>query len=190
MEATQPCLAASTALLAAALGRRGQHQRIERMNIRPFTSPITRRSSSAPHMRGGRCRPTSWFYGSDPLRSATPISRATRPPYSGVVGVRTSLCSDTAIARTRIVPSESTVIIISPIRAGVRYRLDPKRIIAAPIASPRPIATDVAESLGDLAAWRWQSDGHTNWGLGLYGHEYTSQEGFERHQDRRHIRTS
>jgi hypothetical protein len=43
---------------------------------------------------------------------------------------------------TTIAPSKSTVNIISPIRAGVRYRWDPKRIIAAPHTHrPRPAPT-------------------------------------------------
>ena len=54
-------------------------------------------------------------------------------------------------------PSKSSVTIIGPIRAAVRYRLDPKRIIAAPMPSPPARATSVVESLGDLVAWRWRS---------------------------------
>ena len=106
-------------------------------------------------------------YGSDPLRSATPISRMTRPPFSGVVCVRTSLCSDAVMTRppfpgptlrTTIAPSKSSVTIISPLRAAVRYRLDPKRIISAPMRiAPGPAATGIVESLGDLVAWRWRS---------------------------------
>jgi hypothetical protein len=96
-------------------------------------------------------------YGSDPLRSATPLSEVTRPPFAGMVCVRTSLGPGTVITRKARAPSESTVTIISPIRAGVRYRLDPERIIAAPMRIAPATATDVVESLGDLVAWRWQS---------------------------------
>ena len=78
-------------------------------------------------------------YGSDPLRPLTPpASGVTRALFSGLVGVRTSLCSDAVMTRTTIVPTRSTKSTISPVRAGVRYRLD-KRIIAAPMriaASP------------------------------------------------------
>jgi hypothetical protein len=70
----------------------------------------------------------------------------TRPPFS-----RPTL-------RTTIAPSKSSVTIISPLRAAVRYRLDPKRIIAAPMRiAPGPAATGVVESSGDLVAWRWRS---------------------------------
>ena len=42
---------------------------------------------------------------------------------------------------------------ISPIR----YRLELKRVIAAPIRIPTPVATGLVESLGDLLTWRWPS---------------------------------
>jgi hypothetical protein len=51
--------------------------------------------------------------------------------------MRTSICSDTVMTRTTIAPSKSSVTIISPVRAGVRYRLDPKRIIAGPMRIAR-----------------------------------------------------
>jgi hypothetical protein len=106
-------------------------------------------------------------YGSDPLRSVTAISRMTRPPFSGVVCVRASLRSDTVMTRppfsgptlrATIAPSKSSVTIISPLRAAVRYRLDPKRMIATSMCiAPCPAAAGVGESLGDLVAWRWRS---------------------------------
>ena len=41
------------------------------------------------------------------------------------------------MTRTTIAPTKSSVTMISPIPADVRYRLDPKRIIAAPMRIAR-----------------------------------------------------
>ena len=132
------------------------------MSIASRAARAVQRSTTLPTLLSNKLS-----YGSDPLRSATPISGMTRPPFSGVVCVRASLCSDTVMTRppfsgptlrTTIAPSKSSVTIISPLRAAVRYRLDPKRIIAAPMRiAPGPAATGVVESLGDLGAWRWRS---------------------------------
>jgi len=132
------------------------------MSIASRAARAVQRSTTLPTLLSNKLS-----YGSDPLRSATPISGMTRPPFSGVVCVRASLCSDTVMTRppfsgptlrTTIAPSKSSVTIISPLRAAVRYRLDPKRIIAAPMRiAPGPAATGVVESLGDLVAWRWRS---------------------------------
>jgi hypothetical protein len=132
------------------------------MGIASRAARAVQRSTTLPTLLSNKLS-----YGSDPLRSATPISGMARPPFSGVVCVRASLCSDTVMTRppfsgptlrTTIAPSKSSVTIISPLRAAVRYRLDPKRIIAAPMRiAPGPAATGVVESLGDLVAWRWRS---------------------------------
>lgn len=97
-------------------------------------------------------------YGSDPRRSATPISGSGPPPFSRAVCVRTSLFSSTVMTRPMITPIKISAITISPVRAGVRYGLDSKRIIAAPVyiaASPRQQA-----SLSHPAIW-WRSGGNS-----------------------------
>ena len=77
-------------------------------------------------------------YSTDPLRPLTPVPEVTGPPFSGVAGVRTSLCSDAVMTRTRIAPSRSNASKISPVRAGVKYGSDtrtntpPMRIAASP----------------------------------------------------------
>ena len=85
-------------------------------------------------LHGGRASPSDELsYGSDPLRPLTPpVSGVTLTLFSGLVGVRTSLCSDPVLTRTMIAPSRSTMSIISPTRAGVSCRSD-KRIITAPM---------------------------------------------------------
>ncbi len=96
-------------------------------------------------------------YGSDPRRSATPTSGSGPPPFSPAVCVRTSLCSSTVMTRPMITPTKINAITISPVRAGARYGLDSKRIIAAPVciaASPRQQA-----SLSRPAIW-WRSGGN------------------------------
>ena len=111
-------------------------------------------------MADARCRPDKSLTAA-PLRSATPISEGDSATVSRAVCVRTSLCSDTVMTRTTIAPSRSSVTIISPVRAGVSYRLD-KRIIAAPMriaASPLQQA-----SLSRWAIW-WRGGGDPafNW---------------------------
>lgn len=97
-------------------------------------------------------------YGSDPRRFATPTSGSGPPPFSPAVCVRTSLCSSTVMTRPMITPTKINAITISPVRAGARYGLDSKRIIAAPVciaASPRQQA-----SLSRPAIW-WRSGGNS-----------------------------
>ena len=70
--------------------------------------------------------------------------------------MRTVLCSDTVMARppfsagptlrTTIKPSKSSATIISP----VRYRLESKRVIAAPVRIPDPLQQ---ASLNRWAIW-------------------------------------
>ena len=66
------------------------------------------------------------------------------------------------VTRTTIAPSKSSATTISPVRAGVRYRLDPPRIIIAPMriaAGPLQQA-----SLSRRAIW-WRGGGDPTFNL-------------------------
>jgi hypothetical protein len=102
-------------------------------------------------------------YGSDPRRPAAPMSGLTSPPFSLAVCVRTSLSPSAVTARPMITPNKSSTIIVSPVRAGVRYRSDPKRITTAPMriaASPMQQASLSRQAI----CWRGGGDPAFNCG--------------------------
>jgi hypothetical protein len=101
-------------------------------------------------------------YGSDPRRPAAPMSGLISPPFSRAVCVRTSISPSAMMARPMITPNKSSAIIISPVRAGVRYRSDPKRITTAPM---RIAASPMQQALLSRQAicWRGGGDPAFNW---------------------------
>ena len=70
--------------------------------------------------RDGRRRRTS--YGSDPRRSATPISKGIWLPLSRVAYMRTSVFPRVVITRPTIAPKKSSTTKINPVRAKVGNR--------------------------------------------------------------------
>ena len=91
--------------------------------------------------KGGAIYATFGIYGTVPLRSARVISAVTWPPLSVVPAFR-----------TRIVPSESSTP-MPMINIAFIIRLDPERIIVAPMRSPGR-GNFVVESSGNLVALR------------------------------------
>jgi hypothetical protein len=76
--------------------------------------------------KGGAIYATFEIYGTVPLKSARVVSTVTWPPLSVV-----------AALLTRIVPSESSAP-MPMINVAFIIRLDPERIIVAPMRIPRP----------------------------------------------------
>ena len=108
----------------------GERQAILLLRLR--TSAPRERSSPAMETAGtcaakaAQSTPPSESYGTVPLRSARVVSSVTWPPLSVVPTLR-----------TRIVPSESSAP-MPMINIAFIIRLDPERIIVAPMLIPRP----------------------------------------------------
>ncbi len=113
--------------------------------LRLRTSAPRERSSPAMETAGtcaakaAQSTPPSESYGTVPLRSARVVSSVTWPPLSVVPTLR-----------TRIVPSESSAP-MPVINIAFIIRLDPERIIVAPMLIPGR-SNFVVESSGNLVA--------------------------------------